>query len=181
MQSEGLTQDEYETAVQQALAEAIAKSRSDDGRPDASPAPGSVEDRGPGADRQGQEEGLTLQAQDAESLRAKAEREQAARDADAAEQRRLAARDAAETRRKNKAEEDARAERVRKERADAAVDDFQLGQEPPSAVVSTDEAAGQGSVFDAPEPPPSAPTRNEPLIALRKRVAILKALKECLA
>lgn len=46
-----------------------------------------------------------------------------------------------------KVELDAREAKIRKERADAAVADFELGQAPPSKEVSKDEAAGQAGLF----------------------------------
>ena len=108
----------------------------------------------------------TLEAQTAEDLKAKAEREAAALEAD---------------RRKRAVEQ----ERLRKEaegrdikaRADATVDDFQLGQS------ADQQLSGMTDLFaDPPAPPVShLPTgRDKNAIALRKRVAVLKALRECL-
>jgi len=95
-----------------------------------------------------------LTTQTEQELRDKAQREEAARKAEAEEQRRLAAAQAAERRRREKAEADQRAEQIRRERADAAADDFQLGQEPPRSTVTPDELAGQGDIFgDAPAAP----------------------------
>ena len=95
-----------------------------------------------------------LTTQTEQELRDKAQREEAARKAEAEEQRRLAAAQAAERRRREKAEADQRAEQIRRERADAAADDFQLGQEPPRSTVTPDELAGQEDIFgDAPAAP----------------------------
>jgi hypothetical protein len=124
-----------------------------------------------------------LVAQSEADLRAKAEREAAARRADEAEQRRLANAEAKRKRDLENAEKARRAAEViaqreadKKAEIDAAVDDFALGQEPPAPVdrkVSTDQAAGQGNVFDA-------PVRDDNTVGLRKRLAILKQLRECL-
>lgn len=105
----------------------------------------------------GAEEGLTLEAQTPEALQARADREEAAAEAERELQRVLAARDAKIKRERDKAELDARKEAERKARADAARDGFELGQEPPSATVSTQQAAGQGDIFAAPPAPPAAP------------------------
>lgn len=164
--TEGLSQTDYELAVQQALTEAIARVAADAEGRNTGPAPAGGRDRGEADGGQGEEqEGLTLEAQDAESLREKTEREARAAADDAAEQRRL----------------------ERKAQADAQRDEFTLtGSDRPADVAA---AAGQGGLFDGPAPAPAEPeappvtdtTRPEALIALRKRVSVLKSLKECLA
>lgn len=118
-----------------------------------------------------------LESYSESDLRQKAERERAAAEAAQAEQRSLAAKEGARKRALNKAEEDARAEQIRKERADDAVDGFELGQEPPSAAVSRAEAVGQGDIFGVSQ---VTPNRDETLVALRKRLSVLKSLRECL-
>lgn len=118
-----------------------------------------------------------LESYSESDLRQKAERERAAAEAAQAEQRSLAAKEGARKRALNKAEEDARAEQIRKERADDAVDGFELGQEPPSAAVSRAEAVGQGDIFGVSQ---VAPNRDETLVALRKRLSVLKSLRDCL-
>jgi hypothetical protein len=141
--TEGQLADEYETAVQEAIRQAIAQTRQDAGRGDASAAQGGGSRDGEAAGDPGQDEGLTLEAQTPEDLRAKARREE----------------DAAKAEKKAKAAEQ---ERLRKEaedreindraRQDASAENFQLGQD------AGDALAGQGGLFDAaPSPAPAAP------------------------
>jgi len=145
-----------EDRATQALASAERQARAPDGV-------GSE----PARDRpqDGQEEGLTLTAQSEQDLRDKAAREEAAAQAERDRQAELAARDAKAKRERDKAEKDARAAQVLAEREaakkreiDAAAETFELGQEPPKPVdrkVSTEQARGQGDVFDAPAAPPA--------------------------
>ena len=124
--TEGKSDAEYHAEVQRAATEAIARHRQDAGRSDAEAARGSNQDRGEVAGDQGQE-GLTLEAQSASDLKAKAEREAAAKAADAKEQKRLAD----------------------KATADAQRNEFTLtGSDRPA---DTGAAAGQRSVFDEPK------------------------------
>lgn len=101
-------------------------------------------------------EDFDLTSQTEEQLRAIAEREAAARRADEAEQRRLAD----------------------KAKADAQLDEFVLtGSDRPADLAA---AAGQGGLFDAPPVSQVQPARDETVVVLRKRLAILKQLRECL-
>lgn len=154
--TEGMTQDEYLAELKAITSEAIGQARSDAARRDTGRPGEGAESSGQTAGAAGQEagpaEGLTLTQQTPDELRAKAQREEAAAAEDAAEKRKLAAKAAAETRKKNAAEEASRSDRVRRERADAAVDGFQLGQDAPSSVVTNTEAAGQQDVFGQAEP-----------------------------
>ncbi|CAB4159068.1 hypothetical protein UFOVP703_55 [uncultured Caudovirales phage] len=122
-----------------------------------------------------------LGSYDEAELRARAEAEAARLEAEREEQRKLAAQAGARTRAANAEELRRRQEQIRRERADAAVDDFQLGQEPPSAVVTPSQASGQRDVFGD-EPPVSQvrSDRPETAISLRKRVSILESLRDCL-
>jgi hypothetical protein len=158
---------------------------------------------------------LNLEVYDEAALRERAAREQAAADAEKERQAELAKRDAAAKRARDKKEADERAAKVLRERADAARDGFELGQEPPSTAINRDQLAGQGNVFDAPaeaeapaaapvaegdrkgleaetpaaRPEAAAPTqaqrpdriRQKPADDIGKRLAVLKALRDCLA
>jgi hypothetical protein len=129
-------EDAYHAEVQRLAREAIAAARQDAARPDAEAARGSDTDRVEADGQAGDAaEGLTLEAQTAEDLQAKAEREDAAKAAEAAEQKRLAD----------------------KATADAQRDEFTLtGSDRPADVAA---AAGQGGLFDgAAESPAPAPT-----------------------
>lgn len=124
---------------------------------------------------------FSLEAPSADDLRARAAMEAAARSGDIAEQRRLAGIEAARKRELEKKRADAEAEKIRKERADAAVDGFELGQEPPSATVTNSDIVGQEDIFGAQEEQSSpVAARDEALIDLRKRASVLKALRKCL-
>lgn len=99
-----------------------------------------------------------LEAPTIEQLQADADRIAAQARADAEEQRLL----------------------VDKAKADAARNEFVLtGSDRPADVAA---AAGQTSIFDAPAEPVSQqpPARDENAIALRKRLSVLKSLRECL-
>lgn len=111
----------------------------------------------PGSPASGPEaQDFDLTSQTEEQLRAIAEREAAARRADEAEQRRLAD----------------------KAKADAQLDEFVLtGSDRPADLAA---AAGQGGLFDAPPVSQVQPARDETVVVLRKRLAILKQLRECL-
>lgn len=142
--SEGATADDYEQALQDAINEALAGNReAAQGDEQGADRP-SGEDRGQddGGEEQaaGQAEGLTLQAETEADALAKAEREAAAlkaeADTKAAEQERL------------------RREAIQREeraRADATVDDFQLGQ------TADQQLSGQTDMFSAPPAPAPAP------------------------
>jgi len=137
------TVDEYHAEVARAVAEAVETlqaQRRVAGGPDAARARAGDQGDGESAGEAGQEqgdEGLTLEAQDAESLRAKTDREAAALDAErtgkAAEQSRLA-REAQDREVNDRA------------RQDASAENFQLGQD------ANDALAGQGGLFEAAPP-----------------------------
>lgn len=173
--TEGQDDDAYQAELQDRAKSAIEATRRDAAQPVAGAGEPGGEDRGGTAGARGdaaaqaEVEGLRLDAQSEQDLRDKAAREAAAAEADKAEQRSLAARDGAKKRALNKAEKEARADRVRKERADAAVAGFELGQEPPSGVVSHNEAAGQGDIFGAASEAadPGAPSKRPPKSFLR--------------
>lgn len=118
-------EDAYHAEVQRLAREAIAAARQDTEGSDAGAAQAGAGNRSEAAGEEGDNEGLTLEAQTEEGLRIRgAARERADRE-DAAEQRRLA----------NKA------------RADAERDEFVLtGSDRPADVAA---AAGQGGLFDA--------------------------------
>jgi hypothetical protein len=84
----------------------------------------------------------------------------------------------------NNAELEKRAAKIRKERADAAVDDFaaNFGGEAPSSKVSTEQAAGQGGMFDnAPAPkaePAAAPKETSAQRNARLDAEMLDAMGE---
>jgi hypothetical protein len=101
--------------------------------------PGDAADRGEGREDFGLEQPTPEQLREREQQRVDGERA-AEREGQRAERERQRELDAAERK--------AREERVRKERADAAADDFQLGQEPPRKKVTPDEAAGQRDLMD---------------------------------
>lgn len=124
--TEGQKADDYELAIQEAIRQAVSKTRADTARLDASATQRGGQDRGETSGEESQQEGLTLQAQDAEDLRTKTTREQSGRDADTAEQRRLAA----------------------KAKADAEVGDFTLTGS--DRAVDVGAAAGQRGIFDEP-------------------------------
>jgi hypothetical protein len=141
---EEASQDDYNTAVKQTLQGILARADQTPGqaesvRPqqggrdgiEAAGDQGQAGERSPGR-QSGSDaaEGLTLQAQTSEDLKAKAEREDAATKAEAAkkatEQERLLRQDA---------------ERDNKARADQTVDDFQLGQS------ADQQLSGMGDLF----------------------------------
>lgn len=136
MATEGQSANDYQLALQQAIREALAANdRAAEGR-NAGAAGQGGGDRLKAAGGQSQaraDEGLTLTAQTPEELRAKAEREESARKAEAA-------RKAADQERLRREAED----RDNKARADATVDDFQLGQD------ASVQMSGMGDLFDAP-------------------------------
>lgn len=127
--SEGQAADAYHSALQEAVRQAVAAHRQGAGGADAQAASGSGEDRGQPVGEEGEESrpALELGAQDAADLKAKTDREAAARRADEAEQKRLAD----------------------KAKADAQRDEFTLtGSDRPADVAA---AAGQGRLFDGPD------------------------------
>lgn len=149
------TEEQYHAAIQATLRGAIAEAQANAAGRNAEAASGSSEDRSETDDAQGQEEGLTLEAQTEADLRAKAEREAAAAAGDKEQQAELAR---AEAKRKRDLEQkliDERAAKVLKDRIDASADDFQLGAPPPSGKVSRDEAVGQGDLLGAEDTRPT--------------------------
>jgi Large polyvalent protein associated domain 38/Large polyvalent protein-associated domain 5/ADP-Ribosyltransferase in polyvalent proteins/Large polyvalent protein-associated domain 1 len=141
------TDEAYHDAIRQALQQAIDQGRI--GPADTGAAQAGGGDRGQAAEQAGgargkgrqggpDQEGLTLSAQTPDDLKAKAEREAAARRADEAEQQRL----------------------ERKARADAQRDEFSLTGSDRAADVAA--AAGQGDIFAE---QPAAPTQAAPLDA----------------
>lgn len=104
-----------------------------------------------------------LQAYDEADLRARAEAEQQQTDAE----RR------AETLQRQRAQRQ-REDRENRARADQTVDDFQLGQ------TAEQQMSGVGDLFAQQPNEPAPPARDERLIELRKRLSVLKSLRECL-
>lgn len=140
---EEASQEEYHAAIQDAIRQAVAQTRQDAGRGDAGPtragdqdgrrATGDSREAGSRSEgRQGgpDQEGLTLQAQTEQDLRTKAEREDAATKAEATKK-------AAEQARLKQADD----QRDTRARADATVDDFQLGQS------AEQQLSGMGDLF----------------------------------
>lgn len=127
-QTENEAASAYNAQLQAAARQAVAQAREDARSRDAAAAREGDEGRGEPAGEASQE-GLTLEAQDTESLREKTAREAAAAEADKREQKRLADKAA----------------------ADAQRDEFVLtGSDRPADVAV---AAGQGGLFDAPATP----------------------------
>lgn len=143
MVGEEASQDEYHAATQEALRTAVAQVGRSAGQSDASRARASNQDGGGTAEQAGREggqgqrqggpdrEALTLEAQTEEDLRAKSEREDAATSQAAAEK-------AAEQERLRREAE----ARDNKARADATVDDFQLGQSADQQMSGMDDLFG---------------------------------------
>lgn len=182
-ETRGQTDAEFHDHLQAKLRQAIAQTRSDAGGTDTGPARASNQGDSQPAGDQGQEgsrEGLTLSAQTPADLQAKADREDAARKADADKQSDLAAAEGKRQRGLEGVEKDRRAAEVLAEReaekrreVDAAAETFALGQEPPKPVdrkVSTEQASGQRDVFDQPAEPakPELSTKVPP--AVRDRI-----------
>lgn len=143
MRAMGFTEQEIaDELAKEAAARAAKAGAQEDRQDEARGARPAAEDRGAAARPAGQE-GLTLKAQTPEDLKAKADREEAATKAaaskKAAEQERL--------RREAEA-------RDLKARADATVDDFQLGQD------ANRQMSGMGDMFA--DPPVAAPAPAEP-------------------
>ena len=135
-QTTGLSDDEYHARLQEDIRQAIASTRTDAGRADPSAARASDRGDGEPAGDKSQEssrEDLTLTAQTHEDLRAKADREDAQTKAEAAKK------DADQARLRKDAEA-----RDLKARADATVDDFELGQD------AGRQMSGMGDMFDQP-------------------------------
>jgi hypothetical protein len=121
-----------------------------------------------------------LGSYDEAELRARAEAEAAALEVEREQQRKLAAQAAARTRAANADELRRRQEQIRRERADAAVDGFELGQEPPSSTVTPSQAVGQMDVFGDAPVSEVRPSRDETVVSLRKRISVLESLRDCL-
>ena len=139
--SEGKTDDEYHAELQAIAREAIGKAQRDAEERNAAAAGRSTQDDGKAAGDQGQEgsgQGLTLTAQTAEDLKSKTEREAAGEAAAKAK------RDAEQARLRKEAEA-----RDLKARADATVDDFQLGQD------ADQQMSGMDDLFAQPAPAPA--------------------------
>lgn len=139
--SEGKTDDEYHAELQAIAREAIGKAQRDAEERNAAATGRSTQDDGKAAGDQGQEgsgQGLTLTAQTAEDLKAKTEREAAGEAAAKAK------RDAEQARLRKEAEA-----RDLKARADATVDDFQLGQD------ADQQMSGMDDLFAQPAPAPA--------------------------
>lgn len=153
---EEASQDEYHAATQEALRSAISRAGGNAQEAVASPARAGNQSGGGTAEQAGREggqgqrqggsdrEALTLEAQTEEDLRAKAERE------DAATSEAAAAKAAEQERLRREAEA-----RDNKARADATVDDFQLGQTADQQLSGMDDMFG-GAQDAAPAAEPDA-------------------------
>ena len=138
--TEGLTDAEYHTALQERLVQAVGQARTDAARRDAAAARGSDPGDGQPAGAQGEEaRALTLEAPTAEALQAAEDRAAAADHADSNDQARL-------KREADKAR--AAAELGDRTRQDASSDGFELGQSR-AEVINT--MAGNGDLFSQPD------------------------------
>ena len=137
---EGTPQD-YLAAARAAITAAISESQGNR----------SANDGGQGDAGSEQRPGFDLELDSPEAQLQREEAARAAAEEEAAKNRAAGAAAGGRKRALNNAEEKARADQIRKERADAAVANFALGDAPPPSKVSTDEAAGQGNMLDAPD------------------------------
>lgn len=155
---EEASQDEYHAATQEALRAAVSQAGRPAGQGDTGRARAGNQDGSGTAEQAGREggqgqrqggsdrEALTLEAQTEEDLRVKTEREDAAAKQAAADK-------AAEQERLRRADE----ARDNKARADATVDDFQLGQTAEQQMSGMDDLFGGAKGAAAPEVGPFGP------------------------
>lgn len=137
------TQDHYNAAARDALAQAIARGNQDGGSTAAQAAPAAEPAADQGLD---QPPALELASQTPAEAAAQQEAQEQAAKAEAARQRAADAQAARDEERKRIAQASVR-----------AADTFELGQDP------LDSLTGQGSIFDAPDQPQQAPAATEPV------------------